>query len=662
MKVILIEFQRLSVILFCLIIGTYGGFGQKRFIITEDAPRTIEQSYFGSTIPQGGDTIYISSNRTKGIKFRKLFGNELKPIVIINYKGQVNINDPLNWGALTFENCQYIKVTGSGTPSIKYGFKLSANTCGLAFSELSSDCEASFINIDHEGFFGIFAKKDYGGNPPSPAPVFANLSIHDCFIENVTEGMYLGETKSPGMEFRHVRIYNNIVRNTGRESIQIANMVEDVKVFNNTLLNAGLDNELSQNNNLQIGDNTVADIYNNIILDAPSFGIICFGMGNIKFTNNYIGMNKGIFTDSRMFTLIETSLDIIGNYFFNNTSTEIIKNMNEKNHINISGNYWNTDISFYKNSSGNTNNFSLENNQNTAIEMLVFVNPENRDYNLVESTTEPLKRMGAHDVYVYADDDLEINEETYQIALSADMITDEVTDGSYWTAAYLVDEQNCNPLNNLHPVGQSWKPYWNMDKGPYYIYIDLKTIHHISTIALHDMHNTKNMTVSIGEPGNWQPLFSEPCDKYKVWNQHELDISTRFIRFGMEESVFAAVNEIVVYGYNESTSQLKSGSENTDFTSVTWESKIKQPEIMLTQNPVGNFLGINIPEKFCNNFNLEIFDLKGTRKYSQVYSNTMQGQILIDLSELFIQSGMYLIKYTNKEGISKSLKFIKNNF
>lgn len=40
--------------------------------------------------------------------------------------------------------------------------------------------------------------------------------------------MYLRETKSPGMEFKHVKMYNNIVRNTLRESIQIANMVEDV--------------------------------------------------------------------------------------------------------------------------------------------------------------------------------------------------------------------------------------------------------------------------------------------------------------------------------------------------------------------------------------------------------------------------------------------------
>jgi hypothetical protein len=58
-------------------------------------------------------------------------------------------------------------------------------------------------------------------------PVFENLILHDCFIEDVSEKGCIWETKSPGMEFKYVD-YNNIVRNTLRESIQ-ANMVEDVE-------------------------------------------------------------------------------------------------------------------------------------------------------------------------------------------------------------------------------------------------------------------------------------------------------------------------------------------------------------------------------------------------------------------------------------------------
>ncbi len=202
----------------------------------------------------GGDTIFILSERTKPIKFQNLEGRLSNPIVVINKDGQVKIDgvSDNSWGALTFENCTNIKLSGKGHPGFKYGFELSAMQSGVAFIELSSDCEVENVKISHDGFFGIYAKKDYNENPPSPVPVFENLKIHDCFIEGVSEGLYIGETKTPGMEFKHLRIYNNIIRNTHRESIQIANCVEDVEIYNNTLLNAGLEGLNFHMNNLQI--------------------------------------------------------------------------------------------------------------------------------------------------------------------------------------------------------------------------------------------------------------------------------------------------------------------------------------------------------------------------------------------------------------------------
>jgi hypothetical protein len=35
-------------------------------------------------------------------------------------------------------------------------------------------------------------------------PVFENLILHDCFIEDVSEKGCIWETKSPGMEFKYV--------------------------------------------------------------------------------------------------------------------------------------------------------------------------------------------------------------------------------------------------------------------------------------------------------------------------------------------------------------------------------------------------------------------------------------------------------------------------
>ncbi|WP_321372800.1 discoidin domain-containing protein [uncultured Draconibacterium sp.] len=521
----------------------------KKYIIDESSSYYVNLETWEDA-PGAGDTIFVSHERTKPIRFQFITGEQNNPVVIINDGGQVNISSETVWGAIVFENCRYIKIVGSGDEHYKYGFKLAAQSCGLAFAELSSDCEAGFIKISHDGFFGIMAKKDYGGNPPAPIPQFKNLLIHDCFVENVTEGMYLGETKSPGMKFRHVRIYNNIVRNTGRESIQIANMVEDVEIFNNTLLDAGQDEENQQNNILQIGDNSVAKVYNNIMLRAPGCGLISFGMGDNSYYNNYMGNCKGIFVDNRLFTDESKPIEITANYFTNNVDRGwIIRNMNEYNNFYIANNLYDADFSFYHNDSGNDENYILENNVNTSIAPLTFTNETENDYSIGIGNPAAYQNLGAPGGPEFFGIDENETPESEQIILVPEMIVDLVEGGSYWSADYLVDEQDMTPENDLHPVSQSWKPFWNMDKGPYHIYVDLGLEYNVTQIAFHDMYNTKNLEVAIGEPGNWEYLFTENCDKYKKWKNHNTNVQTRYIRLSMTESVFAAVNELAIYGY-----------------------------------------------------------------------------------------------------------------
>jgi hypothetical protein len=82
----------------------------------------------------------------------------------------------------------------------------------------------------------------------------------------------------------------------------------------------------------------------------------------------------------------------------------------------------------------------------------------------------------------------------------------------------------------------------------------------------------------------------------------------------------------------------------------------------LVQNPVEQYLKVNIPEELCNNFNIEIFDLKGNKITTKIYPKLAMGQLIVDVSELSLAHGMYLLKYSNHEGIKKTLKFIKSNF
>jgi hypothetical protein len=242
------------------------------------------------------------------------------------------------------------------------------------------------------------------------------------------------------------------------------------------------------------------------------------------------------------------------------------------------------------------------------------------------------------------------------------MLVDEVSGGSYWTGEYLIDEQYCTPENKAHPVSQSWKPYWNMNLAPYHIYFDLQYIHRITNISLHDMHNTKNLEISVGEPGNWKSLFIDPCNKYNSWVQHTTDVSTRYIRLSMTESVFAAVNELVLYGYSEEEKTIKKGDISKNLTTSAINIDDENIQIKLNQNPVINRLNLTIPVKLNRNFNLDLFDMNGNNIFSEMYNNLSRTELLIDISRYNLMNGMYLIKYSNQDGICQTIKFTKNNF
>ena len=609
------------------------------YIIDNSTPYLINTTTTGRTF-SGGDTIFVASSRTKAIKFQQLVGTSEAPIVVININGQVKINNPESWGGITFENCQFIKISGAGHPNFRYGFELGGYNCGLAFSELSSDCEAERIKIAHDGFFGIFAKKDFGGNPPVPYPVFNNLIIHDCFIENVSEGMYIGETKSPGMEFRHLKIYNNIIRNTQRESIQIANAVEDVEIYNNTMINAGLEDLIYHTNNLQIGDNSVVNAYNNIIIKAPTFGIIAMGKGDSNFSNNYISDSQGMFVDNRMFTDTLKPITIDSNYFSNMTGPQVVRNMNELNPIEINNNTYDTNIPFYNNDSGNLNNFSHSNNSFSTIHQITFKDTLNNNYTLSDDTPQEFKGLGATSGPEFFD----VLPPSQQIVIDSTMVTDQVVGGSVVSPLFLFDEQQTDVFTNEHPTSNSWKPFWswNDETAPYHVIIDLGEEYHLTEIYLHDMHDTYEFTVEYGSENNWTELFVDSCSSFNTWKTHITDVNTRYLRLSMYENVFAAVNEIIVYGYPNTIPET---SDNQDSN----VEPLKDPETSDFPNPF-------------DEYEINIFNIYGKKVLSGLskFDNKKTFKLFKGAKFKRLKKGYYIACYKNKtDGCLKRIKFYK---
>ena len=365
----------------------------RSFYIDQNSPVYVTPNYFTPS-PKGGDTIFVESGRTESILFSGFEGDELSPITIINKGGIVNINSTKNQSAIEFRSCKYIKLIGSGTNESVYGFKLSAINSGISVNRQSSNIEIGHVEIDHQFFFGIVVKDDYYGNPPEPIPVFEKLAIHNCLIKNVTESMYLGETMTPGMEFRHVRIYNNIMYNNGREGIQIANMVEDVEVYNNLILNSGLLKEGGQGNNIQIGDNCIGNFYNNIVMNAHENGFIVFGSGDINIYNNYIDNNRGIFIDNRKVTDTLADISVNNNFFSKITRENILVNYNELNPMRIIDNKWESIGKFYHDISPRNPDLVVENNLASKIEPLIIIDPANGNFNLSSQNADQYKMLG----------------------------------------------------------------------------------------------------------------------------------------------------------------------------------------------------------------------------------------------------------------------------
>ncbi len=152
-----------------------------------------------------------------------------------------------------------------------------------------------------------------------------------------------------------------------------------------------------------------------------------------------------------------------------------------------------------------------------------------------------------------------------RIDLNTSMITNETENGD---ARLLVDEQEFagDPLNDIGGVPTTiWFPGWSPFSHPASAYIDLGKQFELKYIYLFDVNNKGELTIEYGYPGNWQTLFTDGLESYLQWNQHETDITTRYVRI-TRESTASNISEILLYGSEagETSDDDKSPAQITD--------------------------------------------------------------------------------------------------
>jgi hypothetical protein len=351
-----------------------------------------------------GDTICLQAGTKRSLKLLNFQGTPEKPLVFINCGGQVVITNPDYHYGFEILNSKYFKLTGTGHPDYTYGIKIAStakNITGLNLKDQSSDFEVDHIEIANAGYAGIMSKTDPSCDGTTSRDSFTqrNISFHDNYIHDVQgEGFYIGNSfyvngqrkKCNGEEIRilphnieGVKIYNNIIENTGYDGIQVGCVIKDCEVYNNSITNYGTRKVATQNQGIQVNPGTSGNVYNNLVKNGSGTGIFMNGMGgNLVFNNIIINPGEsGIFCDDRATT------PGTGFHFINNTLVRPGKDGIRMYSRQSKGNRFSNNIVVapgekYVNKFDNVDWQESNNIFTTEISSIGFINAEKQDFRL----------------------------------------------------------------------------------------------------------------------------------------------------------------------------------------------------------------------------------------------------------------------------------------
>jgi len=310
LRVIMKNWKNIPVLLFLLLSQII--YAQNSIIIPVSS-KNIDSSTPKYSSINPGDTLLVEAGIRESLLFANIQGTQENPIVIINSGGRVIFETDRSYG-IDLRNCSHIKLTGTGDVNERYGFLISdlpnENSVGIGVGYKSTNFEIENIEISHVSFAGILAKTNPTCEDISSGRgmfVQRNSFIHDLYIHDVSgEGIYLGSSKfrdsynlsdCDTIVFSHtlegVRVYNNIIENSGMDGIQVSSAVNDCLIYNNIISNDSRLEKNFQMSGIIIGGGSYCDCYNNIIKDGKGTGILYFGFGGGKIYNNLI-INSGL--------------------------------------------------------------------------------------------------------------------------------------------------------------------------------------------------------------------------------------------------------------------------------------------------------------------------------------------------------------------------------
>lgn len=263
----------------------------------------------------------------KNLVFKNVRGTATNPIIIKNCGGTAVVNGSTGWFGIRTEYSSFFRITGGNTDGT-YGLRITGGRQTLHLDLLTTNVEVDHVEISNSGFAGVMAKTDPTCDNATIRGNFVmrDVKLHHNYVHDTgAEAFYVGHNNylkgistACGMRLpailEGVKIYNNVIKNSGWESIQVASTPNGAEVYNNKIENYGVKNTQYQNHGVQFGEGGVAKFHGNLIKGGKGNGLMIIGNAE-NFVYNNVIVNTGghgIFCDDRTATGV-------GFKFINNT-------------------------------------------------------------------------------------------------------------------------------------------------------------------------------------------------------------------------------------------------------------------------------------------------------------------------------------------------------
>lgn len=279
------------------------------YLYSQNCSREIAPDVFqidgASTGIQPGETVCLLSGNKDYLLIQNVHGTASNPVTFVNKGGVVVINTD-NYYGIKIAHCSFIRLLGNGVVGTNYGIQVQrvANGAGLAVGDLSTNVEIAYVEIAQTAIGGVYAKTDPTCNDFSSTRdkfTMYNFWFHNCYVHNTEdEGLYIGSSKYTGQHLpdcdttvfphlmRGVRIFNNIVENTGWDGIQVSSADENCSIHDNTIRFDSQAEQPGQMSGIILGGGSKCKTFNNQIFDGKGDGIDVLGLGNHEIFNNLI--------------------------------------------------------------------------------------------------------------------------------------------------------------------------------------------------------------------------------------------------------------------------------------------------------------------------------------------------------------------------------------